>query len=443
MESSYVSFYDISIGLMYLIILFSVANSRKNKILDFEIKKYYLRNVLFKFFFAITFAVVYLIFYGGGDTTGYWDGAVTLNNLFFKSPTLYLENMLSEPSPEIFSAHFNVETGYPPGWLYREPEAWFICKIASIVSFFTFKSYFATTLVFAFLTAMASWRVFELIVKLETHKKHIAALCVLFIPTVSFWCTGISKDTVVFISILNLLYYIFDVMVLRNRIKLRHILIILFSIFIIYHVRSFVLAAIAAPIFMAFGARLTKSYEKQFLTKLLFRSLILFGGIIVFLQFFASNFASEMVAEAELVQLDFTQNETYTGKRYEIANTDASPAGLLRAIPESVFYGIYRPFINESISPTLIINGIESLVLMFLTVRFFVSGNPFRKIKNIRKEEILVFAFIFSLFIAFMSGFTSVLFGVLVRIRAPLLPFFFLVLASSAEKTEVVTEIEE
>ena len=442
MESNYVSIYDISIGLIYMIIFIIIANSRKNNIIDGEIKKYYVRNVLFKFFFAISFAVVYLIYYGGGDTTAYWDGAVTLNNLFFKSPSLYIENMLSEPSAEIFSTHFNVETGYPPGWLYREPEAWFICKIASIVSFFTFKSYFATTLFFAFLTAMASWRVFELIVKLETHKKHIAALCVLFVPTVSFWCTGISKDTVVFISILNLLYYIFDIMVLRNSIKLRHIFIILISIFVIYQVRSFVLAAIAAPIFMAFGARLTKRYEKQFLTKLLFRSLILFGGIIIFLQFFASNFAAEMVAEAELVQLDFTQNETYTGKRYEIANTDASPVGLLRAIPESVFFGIYRPFINESISPTLIINGIESLVLMFLTVRFFISGSPFQKIKQIRKEEILVFAFIFSLFIAFMAGFTSVLFGVLVRIRAPLLLFFFLVLTSSTNQTEVVTEIE-
>ena len=72
-----------------MIILIIIANSRKNKIIDFEIKKYYLRNVLFKFFFAISFAVVYLIFYGGGDTTGYWDGAVTLNNLFFKSPSNY------------------------------------------------------------------------------------------------------------------------------------------------------------------------------------------------------------------------------------------------------------------------------------------------------------------------------------------------------------------
>ena len=443
MENSYVSIYDISIGLIYMITLIIIANSRKNKIVDEEIKKYYLRNILFKFFFAISFAVIYLIYYGGGDTTAYWDGAVTLNNLFFKSPSMYLENMVSEPSPEIFSSHFNVETGYPPGWLYREPEAWFICKISSIISFFTFKSYFAATLVFSFLTAMASWRVFELVAKLKTHKKHVAALCILFVPTVSFWCTGISKDSLVFISTLNLLYYIFNVMVLRNAIKLRHILIILFSIFIIYHARSFILAAIAAPIFMAFGARLTKRYEKQILVKLLFRSIIIIGGTALFLQFFASNFADEMVTQAQVVQQDFTQNETYTGKRYEIANTDASPAGLLRAIPESVFYGIYRPFINESISPTLIINGIESLVLMFLTVRFFVSGSPFRKIKNIRKEEILVFAFIFSLFIAFMAGFTSVLFGVLVRIRAPLLPFFFLVLASSTNKTKVVTEIEQ
>ena len=247
----------------------------------------------------------------------------------------------------------------------------------------------------------------------------------------------------VFISILNLLYYIFDVMVLRNTIKLRHILIILFSIFIVYHVRSFILAAIAAPIFMAFGARLTKRYEKQILVKLLFRSIIIIGGTALFLQFFASNFAEEMVTQAQVVQQDFTQNEIYTGKRYELANTDASPGGLLRAIPESVFYGIYRPFINESISPTFIINGIESLILIFLTVRFFVSGKLFKKIKSIRKEEILVFAFIFSLFIAFMAGFTSVLFGVLVRIRAPLLPFFFLVLTSSMDKKEVVTEIEK
>ena len=76
---------------------------------------------------------------------------------------------------------------------------------------------------------------------------------------------------------------------------------------------------------------------KTISNEIIFPLLILFGGIIIFLQFFASNFAAEMVAEAELVQLDFTQNETYTGKRYEIANTDTSTCGLLRAIPKVFF----------------------------------------------------------------------------------------------------------
>ena len=431
MESNYVSFYDISIATLWLVIFLVIANSRARKV-DAPIRKYYLRNVFFKFFFAISFAIVYLIYYGGGDTTAYWDGAVTLNNLFMNSPSLYFENLITEPSSEIFSKHFSVETGYPPSWLFKEPEAWFICKVASIVSFITFKSYFAGTIFFAFLTAMASWRIFELIVKLGTHKTNIAALCILFVPSVSFWCTGISKDSLVFISILNLLYFIFNIMVLRSPIKLKHVLIILLSIFLIYHIRSFILAAIAAPLFMSFGARLTKRYEKKFLTKLLLRSIIFLGGIFLFVQFFSSDFSSNMVAEAELVQSDFTENETYTGKRYEISNTDASPAGLIRAVPESVFYGIYKPFIYESLSPTLIMNGIESFVLMILTLKFFISRDLFLKIKNIRKEEILVFSLIFAFFIAFMSGFTSVLFGVLVRIRAPLLPFFFLVLTANA-----------
>jgi len=322
--------------------------------------------------------------------------------------------------------------------LSRESEAWFICKLASIVSFFTLRSYFAGTLFMAFFAAMASWRVFEMISQLHTHKKNIAALCILFIPTVSFWCTGISKDTIIFISVLNLLYYAFDVMVLKNRISFKHVFVVLLSLFLIYQVRSFIIAAILAPLFMAFGARMTKKYESNFMAKIFLRSMILFGGIFLFLVFFASDFANEMVNEAQIVQQDFINNEIYTGKRYEISNTDASPTGLIRAIPESIFYGIYRPFINESFSPTLIINGLESLVLMFLTLRFFTRRNLFSKIKKIRKEEILVFALIFSLFIAFMAGFTSVLFGVLVRIRAPLLPFFFLVLT-----TQIGADTEE
>ena len=45
-----------------------------------------------------------------------------------------------------------------------------------------------------------------------------------------------------------------------------------------------------------------------------------------------------------------------------------------------------------------------------------------------RQSEFLVFAFIFSVLLAFMVGLTSGLLGVLVRFKAPLLSFFLLIL---------------
>jgi hypothetical protein len=44
---------------------------------------------------------------------------------------------------------------------------------------------------------------------------------------------------------------------------------------------------------------------------------------------------------------------------------------------------------------------------------------------------------------AFMTGFTSVIFGVLVRLRAPLLPFFILLLTVKPETEKIETEEQE
>ena len=80
---------------------------------------------------------------------------------------------------------------------------------------------------------------------------------------------------------------------------------------------------------------------------------------------------------------------------------------------------------------------------MWFTLGFIFKGNVISKVKKIRKQEILVFALVFSLFIAFVAGFTSVLFGVLVRIRAPLMPFVFLVLTTNVFKNKELKNEKE
>jgi hypothetical protein len=110
---------------------------------------------------------------------------------------------------------------------------------------------------------------------------------------------------------------------------------------------------------------------------------------------------------------------------------------MVKALPASVLAGIYRPFIWESLNLSLILNGLESLLLLFLTIRFFVAKKLKERIFLIQKTEFLIFSLFFVLIIAYIAGYTSILFGVLVRIRAPLIPFFMLLLLIKTKSKSV------
>src|SRR5690606_7286870 len=130
-------------------------------------------------------------------------------------------------------------------------------------------------------------------------------------------------------------------------------------------------------------------------------------------------------------QEDFAQNKLYgedEGKRYDLGEVEYSPFGILKVAPAAIIAGIYRPYIWEALSPSLFFNGLESILLLVLTFNLFFRQLKVR-IGVIRSNELLVFSIGFIILIAFMAGFTSVLFGVLVRIRAPLLPFLGLLLS--------------
>lgn len=434
MLSQHLTFIDIFITLLWLGILLGIVNNQASKLENQDLKPYYLKNFYFKVFYGLTFTVFYLVVYEGGDTLAYWDGAVCLNKLFFQSPSLYLDAISGLPSDENRLIHFNAETGFPPGWIYREAQGWFVCQITSIISLVSFRSFFATVIIFSFFVSRATWKIFELVTKLNLHSLRVAAWCMLYVPSVGFWCSGISKDTIIYISILNILYYFLDILILKNKVKPRHVIGILFFMFLMTQIRSFALAATFAPLLAAFGARLTNKYSTNALAKFSFRLLFIGVGAFGFLTIFSSSFVVELAQEASVIQDDFKNNEAYSGKKYDIGAVDGSPTGMIRAFPISVFYGIYKPFIYEALSPTLILNGLESSILVFMTLNFLFVGNVFKKIARVSSNEFLVFAFVFVILIGFMAGYTSVLYGVLVRIRAPLLPFLFLIFTTKPEE---------
>lgn len=135
-----------------MVIAFVIRNNNKDK----PHYKYYYKNFYAKLFFALAYGVFYVVIYNGGDTVAYYEGAITLNNLFFKSPALYFEELLSPADIMNYTTKYDLQTGLPPGWIYREPEGWMVSRLMSILSFFTLKSYWAMTLIMGYITSIAS-----------------------------------------------------------------------------------------------------------------------------------------------------------------------------------------------------------------------------------------------------------------------------------------------
>lgn len=441
---------DIGVGLAWLVLIFFLAYFRRSNNKDKAHYRFFMLNVSFKLLFALVFAMIYVFYYGGGDTTAYWQGAVNLNKLFWDNPVAYFEELTSTPSLNTIYERFNLRTGYPPSWIYREPESWFVCKLTSILTFFTFNSYLALTFIFSYIASLATWRLFELVISFNFISQTTAAIATLFIPTVSVWCSGISKDTIILIALLFMLYQVFGFFNKERRVGLYGIIIILFYLFILFHVRPFMIIAILPPLFIAFGTGILRRLSDSVILINTFRVLILIIGLgVVGLYFQTKGSLGSLepdayLEEAAVIQQDFAQNSLYTGKRYDLGVTEYTGTGMIKAMPAAIVAAFYRPFIWESNSVFLALSGVESLVLLWLTIKFFFSGGGFfARIRQIGKNEFLTFAILFAIFFGFSVGFTAILFGVLVRFKAPILPFLAVVLLARKRESEPLPELPE
>lgn len=446
--ADYFSFLSIAPALVWLVIFLVIGFFVRNNNQDKPHYKYYLWNLYAKLGFGMLFALVYLFYYGGGDTTAYYEGAVVLNNLFFEYPERYLHVMSSSFDNSHYTLYYDMRTGYPPGWIFRENEGFFVAKLMSFFSFLTLKSYLAMTIIMSYLTSLVSWKLFDLVRSFSLNNERMLAFGLLLLPSVNFWCSGVSKDTVVFIATVALVYNVFKILSKEHKFNILNLLYVLLAAIIIYKIRAFILVAIALPLLFSLTTKLVRVLGGGDIFVIAFRSIMLVGGLIYAGQALISNSEKSFleqntyVQQAAIIQKDFATNEIYGTKRYSIGDIEFSPIGLVKIAPFAIIAGLYRPFPWESLSPTLLMNGIESIVFLYFTYVLFRRDFR-RKWRKIRTNEFLIFCLIFILVIAFMTGLTSGLFGVLVRLRSILLPFLFILLTLDFSQMEKNAEISE
>jgi hypothetical protein len=152
----------IFIPLLIIGIYFITIMLVRNKTANNPNYKYFKSAFLFKIFGGLFFGVIYVFYYGGGDTISYYCSTMPLVNLFYESPEDYFRILFNQHEFTIPEGttyfeffkfnYFTTDTGFPLGMIGRDPKTFAVCKITSLFMLFLGNSYFATTILIAAVT---------------------------------------------------------------------------------------------------------------------------------------------------------------------------------------------------------------------------------------------------------------------------------------------------
>jgi hypothetical protein len=185
-----------------------------------------------------------------------------MSRLFWLEPDVFLNNLWYEyQDPEFIYRYSFKTTGLPPTWIMRESEGFFTAKVFSFFSILTGGSYLAITAIIAAIVASVNWKFYEVVKGIFPKQNKWLTISILFIPSVSFWCTGISKDSLIYIAILVVLTRSFQLILGTAKNRFWNVLLLIFYTWIILNTRSVILITLLIPLLISISTRFSIRYE--------------------------------------------------------------------------------------------------------------------------------------------------------------------------------------
>jgi hypothetical protein len=413
--------------ILFIAIIFSriYANTKVENQPEY---RYYTSGLIAKIAGGLGLCIVYLFYYNGGDTIGYFEDSTFLVNMAFKDFKTFLSVLSGNLSRENYSV-FDAETGYPSSF-WRDKNAYFVVRLITPLTFLTLKSYLGTTILLAWIAYIGIWKMYRIFCSEFPSLRRELAYAILFIPSVLFWGSGILKDTITFSAVCwyTFAFYCFFV---RRKFKISHFLQLSVSVFFILAVKPYIFYALipGSVIWVAFSYIKKIPYKIQkYLMAPLVIAVLSACGYFLLLQMstsFGKFSIDKAIENAVIIQKDLKQNY-YGGNTFDIGDLDASLEGLMSKAHIAVASGLFRPFIWEARNPVMLLSALEGTVFIFLSLNILMA--PRRFLRMLPDHPLLVYSLIFVLFFAFCVGITTSNFGSLVRYRIPAIPFFVSVL---------------
>ena len=437
---------DVLLTILYLGICYGIGYAILSRHPEDPLyKKWFIRGLSAKLWGGLAFALVYTFYYEyGGDTKSYFNDSTLLVQSLADGLSVYWEvinHQLDGTSSEAFD--------YIRRMSFQEPREYYVVNFISVFNFLGLGSYFSATLLVALFTYWGVWHFFLLVVRKFPEIEKQIALAILFIPSVAFWGSGISKDSLILCGVGLLIYHV-NQLATRGLWQLGSLLVIAISAYFMFVVKAYVLISLVPALLLW-----RTLYLRERIKSAALRTATL--PVVAALSVFAVVYSLDFLAK---------YNETYSlnsfvdtaqsmqgwhyvegansaadhgrGSSYTLGEYDASSwRGMLKVFPQAVNATFFRPYFWEANGATMLAQAIESAIFLVFALITLLKVGPLRVYRYISNDSFLLMCVVFALFFGFAVGFSSYNFGALSRYKIPAVPFFITALFIIRHKAKV------
>lgn len=305
-----------------------------------------------------------------------------------------------------------------------------VCRIVTLLSFFTFGKYLITCLFFSMLSFSGVWRLYRFFYELYPHLHKQLAIAILYLPTFVFWSSGILKDPICTGAMGWITYSLYEAIYKKKNIT-KNVITIVISGFILSAIKVYILVSYV-PFLILFLILKNINLIKSTFLKVIIVICILVGVMVSFTKIMNQLRNSMMkFAGEDLTKTIKNYQENYASQTEAQSNFslgvefDGSLTSLIKMAPAAVVATLYRPFLWETRKPSTLLTSLESLAIFLLTFKIIRKAGLRNFFKSWRDPAVM-YCLAFSLFFAIFVGATTPNFGTLCRYKIPCMPFYII-----------------
>lgn len=409
---------------MYLVVLYFILK-RIKRTLPSEIQPYFLPGYFIRILGIIVFLIHHILIYKGGvDSFTYYWASDQLHKLHSIDPHSFYY-IMTHAYDQVDPKSVNVEL---VSFIFSSQES-VVIKITTVVSYLAFNSYIVTSLLLGLFAYGGCWSIFRVFYSFYPKLHKWLALTCLFIPSVFFWSSVISKE-ILCIGAMGYFFYAFYELFFKRKGLIRNAVVLIVMGWLLAAVKVYILLSFLPAILLLLILLAIQQIRTPVLKLTIGPlALVLLGYICYFLfDYYSSalaSFSMETILDNARNTYVYLTQEGFADSRYSLGEFDPTLAGIAKLAPQGINVTLFRPYFWEANKPITLIASLESTLTFLLTIFIILKARVLGFFVHLFKNPIVLFSMIFALFFSMMVGITAGNFGTLMRYKIPMMPFYF------------------